>query len=392
MTVQSRRLALLALCAFTVTSDGTLVVGLLRQMAHSLGVSPAAAGQLVTSFAIVYAVGAPLIIRATRRAAPRGLLTGALVMFSLANTGAAAASSFTALLCARVVAAACAGTVMPLAASVAARIVPPGRRGRALAVVVAGASAGTAIGVPSGTWVGDLFGWRTPFIALAISTAILALAAWAALSSQPASTLSSARLRVHREVVVTLVTTLLWATGSFTFFTYVAVILNAAARTGPTGVAVMLLVFGASGLVGAALAGRAADTRGASTALKGALALVVVSLVGFGVATRISGETGLVVSTIAIVLYGVGTWAVTPPQQQRLVRFGGNERLLLSLNSSALYAGVAAGSALGGLVLTSTGHVFLVCFVGAGISSVALALTVAGDAFAPRRPANSNAI
>jgi predicted MFS family arabinose efflux permease len=154
----------------------------------------------------------------------------------------------------------------------------------------------------------------------------------------------------------------------------------------------MLLVFGVSGLVGAALAGRAADTRGASNALKGALALVVVSLVGFGVAARVSGETGLVVSTVAIVLYGVGTWAVTPPQQQRLVRFGGNERLLLSLNASALYAGVAAGSALGGLVLASTRHVFLVCFVGAGISLAALALTVAGDSFTPRGAANSNAV
>src|SRR6266487_2864568 len=83
--VVDRRLAVLALGAFVVASDGTLVVGLLRQIAHSLTVSPAAAGQAVTVFAAVYALCAPLVIRATRRASLKRLLLAAIGLFAVAN-------------------------------------------------------------------------------------------------------------------------------------------------------------------------------------------------------------------------------------------------------------------------------------------------------------------
>src|SRR6185437_14375946 len=106
---RARPLAILALGGFVGAADGTLVVGLLRQIARSFEVSPATAGQALTVFGVVYALGAPLIVRAARAVRPERLAAVALAVFAVANAATAAAPSYAALLGARVLAAACAG-------------------------------------------------------------------------------------------------------------------------------------------------------------------------------------------------------------------------------------------------------------------------------------------
>ena len=153
-----RRVAFLALAAFAVASDGTLAAALLRQIASTLSVSPAAAGQGVTVYAAGYAVGAPLIIRAARRAPQERLIPGALGVFALSNAATAAAPSLAALLGARIAAGTCAGVFTAVAAAAAAGSAAPSHRGRALAVIVGASSAGTALGVPLGTFAGGAIG------------------------------------------------------------------------------------------------------------------------------------------------------------------------------------------------------------------------------------------
>ncbi len=377
--VVDRRLAVLALGAFVVASDGTLIVGLLRQIAHSLSVSPASAGQAVTVFAAVYALGGPLLIRAARRLATRRLLWGTLGVFAIANAATAAAPSFGALLIARVVAAASAGVYMPTAAAAAAAWVGRDRRTRALAVVVGGASAATALGVPLGTFVGGVLGWRTVFYAIAALTALLTVAS---VRSHPSTQHAPAPMQLvgrRPAVPLILLTTLLWATGSFVFFTYVGVVLHETASAGAAGLAGFLFVFGIAGVAGAAGSGWLSDARDPLVALAGGLVLVALSLAALGVVASAApgGTVGVFASGAAIVAYGVGTWAITPPQQRRLIARGGDERLLLSLNASALYAGVALGSAAGGLTLAAGAGTAVLCWIAAGMEVAALALVAA---------------
>jgi predicted MFS family arabinose efflux permease len=358
--LRARALAILALGAFVVAADGTLVVGLLRQIARSLEVSPATAGQALTVFGAVYAVGAPLVVRTARAVRPERLAAAALALFAVANAATAAAPSYAALLGARVLAAACAGVFMPTAALVAARAAGEERRGRALAVVVGGSSAATALGVPLGTFVGGAVGWRAVFYAVAIASALIAAAA----TSLPRTQRSPATRRTR--VVPTLATTLLWATGSFTFFTYVAVVLARRASVGTAGLAVFLLLFGVAGIAGAAAAGRLTDARGPVTPIVGGLLLVAAALAGLAAAT------GRVAAAALVALYALGTWAVTPPQQHRLLAAAGDTGFLLSLNASALYAGVALGSGLGGAILATTGSVAALCGVAAALQLLAV--------------------
>ncbi len=152
-------------------------------------------------------------------------------------------------------------------------------------------------------------------------------------------------------------------------------ILHQTASAGASGLAGFLLVFGIAGLGGAATAGWLADRTSPLPAIAGALTLTALSLAGLGlIAALTAGHAAVVGSVAAIASYGFGTWAITPPQQQRLLSSGGNDRLLLSLNASALYAGVGLGGAIGGMALALGRSVIAVCWTAAGIELAALAL------------------
>ena len=150
------------------------------------------------------------------------------------------------------------------------------------------------------------------------------------------------------------------------------------ASIGSSGLAGFLLLFGVAGIGGAALAGWLTDTKGSLPALAGALALIVVSLAGLGLTAALAGGAAAIAgSAVSVAGYGIGTWAVTPPQQHRLVEGGGDHRLLLSLNAGAIYAGVALGSALGGAILAATNSSVALCSVAAGIELAALTAVTA---------------
>jgi predicted MFS family arabinose efflux permease len=382
-----RRLLVLAAGAFVVAADGALSVGLLRPIAASLSVSPATAGQAVTAFGVAYALGAPALVRLARRIGARPLSVGALVVFAGGNWATAAAPSLPWLLGARVLAAASAGVFMATAAARAAGFAPAGGGGRALAVVVGGASAATALGVPAGTYLGSVIGWRATFEVVA-GLSVLAAAALYRLPAgvAPAPTMPARRAEATR----VLLTTVVWATGSFSFFTYVAVVLHRTTGAGARGVAAFLLLFGVTGTVGAVASGRMVDARGPERPLRAALAFVAVALAGLAlVAATLAGHPAEVASAVAVALYGAATWAVTPAQQRRLLGLGGDERILLALNASALYVGVAAGGALGGLVLGATSSAAAVCGVAGAVELAALALVAppVGRPIRPTRPA-----
>lgn len=182
----------------------------------------------------------------------------------------------------------------------------------------------------------------------------------------------------------------LWALGSFTFFTYVSVVLARAAGIGGAGVALFLLFFGLSGLAGSALAGWLTDIKGARRTLFFALPTIALSLAGLGLlaARADSDALGVTGSAALIALYGLGTWAVTPPQQHRLLASGGDQRLLLSLNASALYVGIALGGVTGGLILSLSGNPSAVCWTAAALELTAVGVLAGSHEVAPATPAS----
>jgi len=175
----------LALGTLAIGTEGFMIAGLLPDISADLGVSIQAAGQLVTVFALTYAISSPVLTALTGNFDRRRLLAVAMGAFAAANVVAFEASGYWGLLGARMLLALAAGVFVPAANALASTLVPPRFRGRALAVVNGGTTIAIALGVPLGALVGDRFGWRTTFAGVAmiatLATAGLILAASAPL-------------------------------------------------------------------------------------------------------------------------------------------------------------------------------------------------------------------
>ena len=162
------RLLGLALGTFAIGTGSFVLAGLLGGVAEDLSISVATAGQLITLYAVVYAVGSPVLVTITSRVTRRRLLILSLAVFAVANAAAVAIPSFGPLLASRIVAACAAAVFTPTSAAVAATLAPPEKRGRALAVVTGGLTIAFAFGIPLGTLVGDYFGWRAAFVLVGV--------------------------------------------------------------------------------------------------------------------------------------------------------------------------------------------------------------------------------
>jgi predicted MFS family arabinose efflux permease len=372
----------LTLGAFAIGTEGFMIAGLLPALAHDLGVGLPAAGHLVTAFSLAYAIGAPVIAVLTAGLERRRLLAIAMGGFTLANLLAALAPSYAGLMAARLLLALSAASFMPAASGYAAALGGPERHGRALSMVTNGLTLAIIAGVPLGVLVGESFGWRATFLAVAGLAALSLLGIIARLPHQPPGATASLteRLALARrfDVLAILSTSVLTVAGTFTVYTYLSVFLTAVAGFGPQGLAMVLLGFGLASAVGARVGGNAADHWGAraTVILCGCLALLAYLALSLGAA--IGPARGVPVLLPAILLWGLASWGLITAQQARLVALApALAPVSLSLNSSAIYLGSATGAVVGAVVIAH-GEVGRLGWAAASVSLAAL-LTVLGS-------------
>ncbi|MBO0796701.1 MAG: MFS transporter, partial [Ktedonobacteraceae bacterium] len=213
------RILVLALGTFAIGTDGLVIAGILPAMAHDLRISVDTAGLLVTGFAWIYALGSPVLAAVTGRVPRKQLLLSGLVVFLSANILAALATNFWLLLAARVLAALGAALYTPVASTVASAMVPPEMRGRALAIVLAGMTVATVMGVPLGIIVAAQFGWQMTFWVVAVLSIIAfigVLALLPAVANPPAVGLKT-RLAMLRDpvLVLMLLNATMWLIANF---------------------------------------------------------------------------------------------------------------------------------------------------------------------------------
>ncbi|GAB2925479.1 MFS transporter [Nonomuraea fastidiosa] len=378
--VQRRRafvpVAVLAVGTFAVGTDAFVVAGFLPQLAASLEVSETAAGQSVTAFAVAYAMLSPILATVTARLSRRALLVGALLVLALANLGSALAPTFAVLLVTRVLAAAGAAAFTPNAGAVAAALSRPEVRGRALATVIGGLTVATAAGVPLGGLAGQVLGWRAALGLVAGACAAVAVAVFAilpALPGQPPVPLRE-RLSVLRRPAVpaVLALTVLGMAATYTVYAYSAPAMRA---VGVESTASMLFLYGVGAIFGNMAAGYTIDRWGASRVLMGGYVVMAASLAGLG---WLAGGQDVPVALVGLLAvgWGAGTWCQTPPQQHRLIGVAPQEAsLVVSLNASAIYVGIGAGTLIGGLTLAQ--GVAVTYAAGAVLAVLALLLIVA---------------
>jgi predicted MFS family arabinose efflux permease len=368
----------LALAAFAIGTEAFVIAGLLPIVSADLQISVAATGQLVTAYALAYALGSPILAVAFNNFDRRDVLTLALSGFIAANLLAVAATSFPLLLASRVLMAMGAALCTPTAIGVAVALASPERRGRAVALVTSGITVATVIGVPLGTMVGNQFGWRATFVMVAALGAVaLAGVLYGVPRGLPNSTATlGERLAVarHPGVLYALATTVLWAIGGFTVFTYLAIPLQGLGFNA-ADISLALLIFGSAAAIGNMLGGTLADRFGPLPTAAVGLAGMATALVLLSLALKSATPDHARYAVLLLVFgWAIAGWAFYPAQVASIIRIDPRSSVIaLSLNASALYLGFALGGAAGGVVLSILGPTDL-GWVGG--SSVAASLAV----------------
>ncbi|MEU0409313.1 MFS transporter [Streptomyces griseorubiginosus] len=342
----------LSTAAFTAVLTELLPAGLLPRMAPALGVSEARVGFLVTGYAVA-SLAAAIPLTALLRGLPRRpVLVGTLLGFAVSDAVVALSSSYALTFGARLVAGCMGGTLWAMLAGYAARMVPPERRGRAIAIALAGITLALSLGVPAGTALAEALGWRTAFGVLA-AVAVL-LVGWIHArvpgfpGEAPHARVPIARVAVLPGVPTVLSVTLFLLVGHQVMYTYVAPF-AAHAGFGRTGL--VLLLFGAATVPGIWITGLLVDRR-PRTALLGALGLCAAVLLTLGLAGGVPG-----VLPVSVALWGLAFGGAPTLIQTALVDVSGPERadVATSLQTTVYNAGIAAGSLTGGVVLAGPG-------------------------------------
>jgi len=382
----------LALYALTVGAFGIgvtefVIMGLLLQVAGDLGVSTAAAGMLITAYALGVFVGAPVLTLATRRLPRKATLLILMGIFTVGNLACALAPTYAALMAARIVTALAHGTFFGVGSVLAAQLVAPERRASAIALMFSGLTLATLAGVPVGAWIGLAFGWRATFLAV---TAVGALALIALIAFVPRDQrredlppIGEELAVLRRPTVLLALATTVFGFGSvFAVISYIQPMLVELAGFSRAAVSPILLVFGGGLFVGNLAGGRLAD-RWPVAALLGSVAALAISL---GLMTfAVHSQLWAVVFTG---LLGVTAFATVAPLQMRVLEQAGGagQGLASSLNIAAFNLGNALGAGLGGYVIDHGPGLAALPATGAAITVGGLALAAASLA-AGRRSA-----
>lgn len=345
------------LCLFVALlalgTDEFVISGILPDVAADLDVSLGTGGQLVTAFAVAFALGAPVMAVLTDPFEKKSVLVVALAVFALANLAVAVSEVFTVTLALRVVAGLAAAAVSPTALAIAGTAAPPGRDGRYLAVVTAGLTVALFTGVPFGALLGNVISWRATFVLIAaVSALVCVLCAFLAPSvPDGAGTSIAERLAPARnpQVLAMVLAMLLSGAGGLMFYSYLGTILSTDLGAGSGTVTAALLVVGIVGVVAVFLGGALTDRFGPRTARIAVLSGHAVALGALAAYFRFSSGSGLVLLFVLIGLWSVFAWALSPVMQASIMSSSaGNPMLALALGISGLYAGSAVGAAIGG--------------------------------------------
>ncbi|MFE3138742.1 Cmx/CmrA family chloramphenicol efflux MFS transporter [Streptomyces scopuliridis] len=376
-------LYLLGLAVFAMGTSEFMLSGLGPDIAHDLGVSIPAAGSLTSAFAVGMVIGAPLMAMLSLRWSRRHALLVFLLTFLAVHVVGALTTSYGVLLVTRVIGALANAGFLAVALVTATGMVEPNAKGRATSALLGGVTIACVAGVPGGALLGQLWGWRAAFWAVAIVSVPAVVAILRAVPSGgagPAETSARRELRALREprLLVTLSLGALVNGATFCSFTYLAPLLTEVSGLGSAWVPALLALFGLGSFAGVTISGRLADVRPVPLLVAGGAAL----LVGWAVFALTAGNpvaAGAFVFVQGTLSFAVGSTLIS----QVLYAATAAPTLAGGLATAAFNVGGAIGPWAGGLAIGAGLGFRAPLWVSALL--VALAIATAGVAHGLRR-------
>jgi len=339
----------LSLGVFGLVTAEFLPASLLTAMAADLGISAGAAGQAVTATALVGAVAAPSVPLLTRRFDRKAVMLALTALLMLSNAIAASAGSLAVLLVARVLLGVALGGFWSMAAALAMRLVPGPLFARAMSVILTGVSIATVCAAPIGAWMGDLWGWRSAFVAAGVVSALTFAAQLVTLPALPPR--DSPSLRVLGELLrrpsvgVALLAVLLVISGHFAGFTYIRPLMEDVTRLPVGAISAILLGYGIGGFFGNFAGGFVAERSERRAIVLGGAAIALLAT-----ALLVAGSSAMV-TAIAVSLWGFAFGAFPVGFQTWIVRAAPDQAegaggLLVAAFQIAIASGAIGGGVL----------------------------------------------
>ncbi|MGP2836199.1 MFS transporter [Serratia nevei] len=341
----------LAVTAFAIGMAEFIVVGILPEIAMALSIDLPRAGNLVGLYALALALGTPLLVMLLSGLPRKPVLITLIVLFITGSLISALSGSYAIFLAGRLMTAVAHGSFFAIGATVAAGIAPPGKAGKAIAVMFAGLTLAMVFGVPLGSLIGQTWGWRVPL--LMVSTlaflALLAAIAWLpdVTNNESGSAEEQLRALTHPAILTMMIITVLGFGASFIAFTFVIPILTLLSGFSSETAGLLLMVFGGATLVGNLIGGHLSSTRGWAGTLGIFLVLLAVTLVFMG--ALLTWKAPIVV---LLFLWGALAFGISPAVQQGMLLTAerytpGSVGFASALNISAFNLGIFTGETIG---------------------------------------------
>ena len=364
-----------ALGIFVVVTTEILPIGLLTSIGADFTVSDGMAGLMMTMPGFLAAVAAPLVTTATARFDRRLMLCLFTLLLAVANFVAAAAPGYGLVLVSRVLVGITIGGYWSIGAGLGERLVPPESAGRATAVIFSGVPLGSVLGVPAGTLIGDLAGWRTAFTVMGVLTVGVLVMLLRLVPSLPPvratrPSVLGALLRTTG-IRLALLLTFLVVLAHFGAYTYVTPFLERVTHAGGGTITAFLLLYGVAGVLGNWLGG-AWVVRRPRTVLGLAAGLIAAATLLLPALGRWDGG-----AVTLLLVWGIAYGAVPVASQTWFSRAApGAPEAASVLFTASFQATISTGALLGGVALDRTSPSAVMLLGGCTAVLVVLALGV----------------
>jgi DHA1 family inner membrane transport protein len=375
----------LALGGFAIGTTEFVAMGLLPDIASTLGITEPTAGHVISAYAMGVVIGAPVIAALAARVPRKALLLTLMAVFTLGNLASVLAPSYGTLMIARFVAGLPHGAYFGIAALAATHLMGRHNRAKAVAHVMCGLTVATVIGVPLASWLGQALGWRSAFglvVAIGIGT-LVALSFWlpAQLRSMHVTSPLTELAALRRvQVWLALAVGMIGFGGMFAVYTYISTTMTDVAGLPRALVPLALMVFGGGMVVGNLIGGRLAD--------QSVVRALYLSMSALGIILAVFVLASHNPWTALPVLFGIGAAgsAVAPALQTRLMDVAHDaQTLAAALNHSALNIGNATGAWVGGLVIAAGFGYTAPAAAGAVLAAAGIAVLTVSVALQRRR-------
>lgn len=328
-----------------------IISGILELMSDDLNMSHAVTGQLITVYAVAFAVFGPILVKLSEKYQSKPIIIISLIVFIIGNVIFGLSSTFLMLALGRVVTAMAAAVFIVKVMDMTVILSAPAVRGKMIALVYMGFSAANVFGIPLGTLVGTAFGWRNIFIIVIILAVIVGIGVLTFVpnrSSESVGEIAKSRIKSKRNVFLYIGVTMAVLIGNYIVIGYISPLMTSNGYV-LENVSIALFIAGAGGMLGTFIGGNLVDKFGSKRTIF--LMLILFSISMFFM-PFLYGSPVLFYGNLFI--WSVFQWSTSPAVQSGLVEnVEGSVAEVFSWNMSGLNLGIGIGAVIGGIFISN---------------------------------------